>query len=156
VIHPQKYFSREPGEAIRVPDHPQVLAAGFERAAEETLGELELSVYLGQRSKSGTNDAAAAGWAGDELVVYRRGEELAVVWWTTWDTEEDAEEAYEAAKEVAPVGATARAERRGRSVLILLGLPPKLHRAVANEFYTFARAIKGRSAPPMLRPSLVY
>ena len=54
VLHPDKYFGREPGEAVAVVDHPALLAAGFERVAEDTLGELELSVYFGQREPSGT------------------------------------------------------------------------------------------------------
>ena len=65
--------------AIAAGDDDGVVAAGFERAADDTLGELELSVYLGQGLPSGTNDDAAAGWAGDELVVYTRAEERAVV-----------------------------------------------------------------------------
>jgi hypothetical protein len=40
--------------------------------------------------------------------------------------------------------------------LIVRGLPPRLHRAVRSEFHRFARGVKDRPAPPMLRPSLVY
>ena len=156
VIHPQKYFDREPPEAIEVPDHEEVLASGFERVERDTLGELELSVYLGQLNESGTDDEAAAGWAGDQLVVYRRGEELGVVWWTTWDTEKDAEEAHRAAREVAPSETPSFADRKGRSVLIVRGLPPKLHRSLRNQFASFARAIKAQPAPPTRRPSPVY
>ena len=134
----------------------RLLAAGFERAADDTLGELEISVYLGQRRESGTHEKAAEGWAGDQLVVYMRGKDLAVVWWTTWDTEDDAEEAYQAARAVAPKNSTARVERKGRSVLIVRGLPPKLHRAVRSDFSTFARGIKSQPAPPLLPPNPVY
>jgi hypothetical protein len=152
VLHPEKYFSREPAESVVVKDNPQVLAAGFERAEEDTLGELEISVYLGQRRKSGTDEQAAQGWAGDQLVVYVRGKDAAVVWWTTWDSDDDAVEAYRAARSVAPERSTARVERKGRSVLIVRGLPPKLHRPVRSDFATFARRIKSQPAPP-LRPS---
>ena len=153
VLHPEKYLAREPAETVAVRDTPQVLAAGFERVADDTLGELEIGVYL---SRNGTNDEAAAGWGGDQVVVYARNGETAVVWWTTWDTEEDAEEAFRAARRVSPEAATARVERRGRSVLIVRGLPPKLHRAVRSDFASFARGIKGQPAPPDTRPSLVY
>jgi hypothetical protein len=156
VLHPDKYFGREPGETISVIDTPAVTAAGFERAAEDTLGELELSVYLGQAKASGTNDAAAAGWAGDHLVVYARNGETAVVWWTTWDTDEEAAEAYRAARSVSPRRATARVERKGRSVLIIRGLPQKLHRPAQSDFNEFARRIKDEPPPPTLRPSLLY
>jgi hypothetical protein len=156
VLHPEKYFAREPGEEIEIPDNPALLAAGFERIEEDTLGELELSVYLGQTRPSATDDEAAAGWAGDLLVVYGRGDEAAVIWWTTWDTDADAEEAFRAARLVSPGRSTARVERKGRSVLIVRGLPPKLHRAVRGDFTSFARRIKAEPAPPELRPSLIY
>ena len=156
VLHPEKYFARERGEKIEIPDNDEVLAAGFERTEEDTLGELELSVYLGQGHPSGTDEVAAAGWAGDLLVVYTRGEEAAAVWWTTWDTDDDAEEAFRAARAVSPRSSTERVERKGRSVLIVRGLPPKLHRHVRGDFTSFARRIKAEPPPPELRPDLVY
>ena len=156
VLHPDKYFGREPGEAIEVADNPAFQAAGFEKAAEDTLGELELSVYLGQGSASGTDDAAAAGWAGDQLAVYTRNGDVAVVWWTTWDSEEDADEAYRAARSVSPAVASSRVERKGRSVLIIRGLPAKLHRRAQSDFNDFARRIKNEPPPPFVRPSLRY
>jgi len=156
VLHPEKYFARERAEAIDVPDNRQLRSAGFDRIEEDTLGELELSVYLGQLRKSGTDERAAEGWAGDRLVVYRRGDRSAVVWWTTWDTEDDADEAYRAARSVSPRSSMARVERKGRAVLIIRGLPGKLHRAVRSDFTAFARKIKGEPPPPELRPDLVY
>jgi len=156
VIHPEKYFAREPGERIEIPDNRALLAAGFDRIEEDTLGELELGVYLGQRQPSGTNEEAAAGWAGDHLLVYKRDEETAVIWWTSWDTDLDAQEAFAAARSVSPNDSSARVERKGRSVLIVRGLPHRLHRAVRSDFNSFARAIKDEPAPPELRPSLVY
>ena len=93
---------------------------------------------------------------GADLLADYRGGTVAVVWWTTWDTDVDAEEASRAAREVSPEAATARVERKGRSVLIIRGLPPKLHRAVRSDFASFARGIKGQPAPPDARPSLVY
>jgi len=156
VLHPDKYFAREPAEVIEISDNEAVLAAGFERVEEDTLGELELGVYLGQGRASGTNEEAAAGWAGDHLAVYGRGEETAVIWWTTWDTDTDAAEAFAAARSVSPKGSKARVERKGRSVLIVRGLPSKLHRQVRGDFASFARRIKNEPAPPDARPNLIY
>jgi hypothetical protein len=156
VLHPEKFFAREPGEEIEIPDNRQVLAAGFERIEEDTLGELELSVYLGQKRVSGTDEEAAAGWAGDRLAVYLRRKEAAVIWWTTWDTDADAEEAFRAARSATPRDSTARVERKGRSVLIVRGLPARLHRAVRSDFTSFARRIKDEPAPPDVRPDLIY
>lgn len=156
VLHPDKYFAREPGEAVSVPELSELAKAGFKRAEEDTLGELELSVYLGQGRPSGTDERAAEGWAGDQLVVYVRGDDAAAIWWTTWDTDADADEAYRAARSVAPKSSSARVERKGRAVLIVRGLPSKLHRAVRSEFSAFARRIKNEPAPPRLPANLVY
>jgi hypothetical protein len=156
VLHPEKYFAREPGEEIELLDNREVLAAGFQRIEEDTLGELELSVYLGQTRASGVDDEAAAGWAGDRLAVYTRGTEVAVIWWTTWDTDTDAEEAFRAARSGSPRDSTARVERKGRSVLIVRGLPAKLYRPVRRDFMSFARRIKEQLAPPDVRLDLIY
>ncbi len=113
-------------------------------------------MYLGQPLPSGTDDEAAAGWGGDSLAVYARGQDVAVIWWTTWDSDTEAEQAYGAARAVSPKNSKARVERKGRAVLIVRGLPAKLHRTVRNDFTSFARSIKSKPAPPDLRPSLIY
>jgi hypothetical protein len=156
VLHPEKYFAREPGERVQVSDTRGLLAAGFNRIEEDTLGELELGVYLGQDEPSGIDEQAAAGWAGDQLVVYQRGDESGVVWWTTWDSEADAQEAFAAARDVSPKDSGARTERKGRSVLIIRGIPHRLHRAVRSDFTAFARDVKDAPPPPDLPPNLVY
>lgn len=156
VLHPNKYFAREPAEAISVKDSAALLKAGFERIADDTLGELEIGVYLDQGDPSARAEAAAAGWAGDQVVVYERDAETAVVWWTTWDTEDEAIEAFQAARAVSPEAPTARVERKGRAMLIVRDLPQKLHRAVRGDFSSFARRVNGRPAPPELPPNLVY
>lgn len=154
ILHPEKFFAHEHGEPIEVPDNEDLLAAGFERAAEDTLGELELGVYLGQDRPSGTNDRAAQGWGGDRLVVYVRGSERVVVWWTTWDTEEDAKEAYQAARALSERRGEVRVERKDRSVLILHRIPLGLERSVKSDFFEFARRIKNLPPPPLLQPTL--
>jgi len=156
ILHPEKFFAREPGEEIEIPENKQVLAAGFKRIEEDTLGELELSVYLGQAGPSDTDDEAAAGWGGDRLAVYARGRRTAVIWWTTWDTDTDAKQAFRAARSVSHKGSRTRVERRGRSVLIVKGLPAKLQRAVWNDFIAFAGHVEGAPAPPDVRSDLRY
>jgi hypothetical protein len=148
VLHPEKFAASEPGELFEVSKVRALKQAGYERIVEDTLGELELAVYLGQDSPKGTNEAAAAGWAGDHLTVYRRAGKTAVIWWTTWDSEADAVEAYRAAQRVAPKKPSSMAERQGRAVLIVRDLPPRLQRAVRKAFATFARSVNGQRPPP--------
>lgn len=154
ILHPEKFFARERGEEIEIPDNENLLASGFVRAEEDTLGELELSVYLGQGKPSETDEEAAKGWAGDRLVVYSRQGQSAAVWWTTWDSELDAQEAYDAARAVPQGTVSVRVERRGRSVLILRGIPAKLERHLRSDFVEFARRTRNVPAPPLLQPAL--
>ncbi len=154
ILHPEKFFEAERGEVFEVPDIRAVEQAGYRRIAEDTLGELELAVYLGQDSPTGTNEAAAAGWDGDHLAVYRRADATAVVWWTAWDSEADAIEAYQAARRVALKKPSSLVEHRGRTVLIVRNLPPRLHRAVRKAFGSFVRDLQGRRTPRGTRESL--
>lgn len=141
VLHPEKFETGEAGESFEVSEIPAIQEAGYQRIAEDTLGELELSVYLGQGLETGTNEAAATGWAGDRLVVYRRANRTAVVWWTRWDSETDATEAYQAARRVAPKKSSSMVVQQGRSVLIVRDLPPRLHRPARKAFTPFARNV---------------
>ncbi len=154
VLHPEKFAAAESAEAFEVSPIRAVEQAGYQRIAEDTLGELELSVYLGQGSRTGTNEAAAAGWGGDHLVVYQRADATAIVWWTTWDSEADAIEVYRAAERVAPKRSSSLVERRGRAVLIVRDLPPRLHRAVRKAFASFARSLQGRRPARGIRDSV--
>ncbi|MEM1417134.1 MAG: hypothetical protein AAGH15_19710 [Myxococcota bacterium] len=120
VMHPEKYLAGEGFDAIALPALPSLDAAGWEEVAEDTLGELELGVFLGRRAgdvigRGAVDRGAAAGWSGDRLRIYRRGEAGAAVWLTSWD---DAREASEA--EAAVLGA--RTERQGRALVVLMGL----------------------------------
>lgn len=143
VLHPEKFETEERGESFEVSELRAIEKAGYARIAEDTLGELELSVYLGQGLPTATNETAATGWGGDHLAVYQRADETAVIWWTTWDSEADAVEAYRAARRVAARNSSSMVEREGRAVLIVRGVPPHLHRAVRRAFTTFARGIGG-------------
>ncbi len=91
---------------------------------EDTLGELELAVYLGQGRTSGVHAEAAAGWAGDRIRVYRGGPlGTAVVWLTLWDDEEEALEAEAAARRVGNGVEGHHVRREGRAVVILRRVP---------------------------------
>jgi len=156
VLHPEKFHAHEYGEAIDMPRSQALSRAGYERIEEDTIGELELSVYLGQDRPSGTNEAAAEGWGGDRIAVLKRNAQTAVVWWTTWDTERDAIEAAAAAGRVAPPGARSIVKRSGRAVLIVRNLPQGLHPAVRRAFARFARGIRDAPPPPEVsRPRLL-
>ncbi|MCA9581716.1 MAG: hypothetical protein KC416_07965, partial [Myxococcales bacterium] len=125
VLHPEKYDSFEVPTEFTMPPFSTLEAAGFEEVAEDTLGELEMSVYFGQPN-DGTDKVAAAGWNGDRLRVYRHPERgPAAVWYTDWDSEQDAQEAERAAKTIAKAATDPNEHevlRRGSRLLILRGL----------------------------------
>lgn len=148
VLHPEKFVDGEPAEVFEVADAPMLEAAGFERIAEDTLGELELSVYFGQGLPGGTDEAAASGWAGDDLAVYARGDETIAIWWTSWDSVDDAVRAHGAAERVSPPGQSSFTIRRGRAVLIVRDLPRRFHGDVRRSFEAFARGINASAPPP--------
>lgn len=87
VLHPGKYGADMP-TAVALPNVP-----GLAAAHSTTVGELVLLQLLRQ-SKVGRLDAslAAAGWDGDRVVVFDRGDEagVAVAWRSVWDRDEDA------------------------------------------------------------------
>ncbi len=148
VLHPEKYFAHELPDAITLPRFAELEAAGWEKVEEDTLGEVEMKVYLGQLEASGVAEAAAAGWSGDRLRVYRKegSEHAACVWFTSWDDEDEAQEAELAAKRIVASipedrRSEHRVERRGRALLIVRHLPPALHRSVSESFAEMAASL---------------
>ncbi len=161
VLHPEKFFSRELPDPIAIPELPELAAAGLESLDEDSLGELETSVYLGQLAPDGVDARAGAGWSGDRLRVYRprNGSPLgAVVWITTWDDENEAREAEVAAAAISvavppAVRPSYRVQRTGRAVLIIRNLEAELHPPVVRAFEAIARALPPAPAHGALSPA---
>jgi hypothetical protein len=124
VLHPERYLAHEEGEPITLPELPALAAAGFSPHDEDTLGELELSVWLAIGTSVDRDRAAAAGWGGDRLRVYADASgATCAVWWTTWDDEAEAGEAEAAARAVATHLPNVRLHRTGRALSILIDVP---------------------------------
>lgn len=124
VLHPDRYLAHEEGEAIEIPALPALEALGYAAHDEDTLGELELSVWLALGSGQDRDAAAGAGWGGDRLRVYRtEAGTTASVWWTLWDTEPDAVEAETAATRVTTTLPGVHLRRVGRALAITIAVP---------------------------------
>lgn len=138
VLHPEKYVAGEVGEVIVLPPLPSVESAGFAVLDEDTLGELEMSIFLG-RGTTDRDATAGAGWDGDRVRVYERGTESAAVWVSAWDTEADAIEVE------AAIAATPRAgehiRRSGRAILLTTGLDGALRTDVDATFDAWAATL---------------
>lgn len=151
VLHPEKFLRHERAVRIKMPRLNALHAAGFRKVHEDTIGELELGVYLGQKSASQVDDVAAAGWGGDRLRIYKRKKRRAVIWFTVWDTVQDAKEASLAAVRVSPERPSFLVERRGKAVLIVRNLPPKLLKSVQGSFRRFVNRLSATKAKSAAR-----
>ena len=144
VLHPERYIANEQPIEIELPALPALTDAGWAPHEEDTLGELEMSIYFGLGRSGDRDERAAEGWGGDWLRVYRNdGGDTAVVWFTVWDDENEAREAEAAARAVAAQMPGDRVEsqrvaRTGPALLIIRNLPPAQHAAVLAEFGRFA------------------
>jgi hypothetical protein len=144
VLHPERFVRRDAPERPRLAGAQSALGEGYELVHEDSLGELELSVYFGQASGDRAAKRAAHGWGGDRLYAYRgASDDAAIVWLTTWDDEREAVQAHEAAQRVVSAApARERAQhfvaRTGRAVLMLRHTPPELHGDVHARFVSWA------------------
>ncbi|MEK7467695.1 MAG: hypothetical protein AAB074_09810 [Planctomycetota bacterium] len=104
ILHPEKFIDGDWPQRVRLPDLAKSLGKGWELVDENTLGELNFQIMLGEfisRKKSPKTIAkSAAGWDGDRYAVYRKGEAVAMALFSTWDSEEDAQEFVKSAKRV--------------------------------------------------------
>ncbi len=91
VMHPEKYRIYELPIQVNVPSIP-----GWEKLAENVLGEAVMRTILREHIEAGTAAEASEGWGGDRYGYYRKGEDYLFVLNTFWDTEEDAAEFFEA------------------------------------------------------------
>jgi hypothetical protein len=103
VLHPEKFFAREPPRAVKIryaPPRGEVLTEGV-------LGEMFTRTFLAAGSEEDAPPAAAgsaapptvddveraaAGWGGDAYRSWDVGGKTLLVWRTEWDRAEDARE----------------------------------------------------------------
>lgn len=118
VIHPEKYFdARDRPVAITIGGTEGLERDGWTLAMEDTLGELDIRVMVGRDGDTFRAAGVAAGWGGDRMRAYVRGDQVAIVWLTTWDTPGDAVEFAEAMR---GRGADWTVDTRDRDVLVIV------------------------------------
>jgi hypothetical protein len=99
ILHPDKYLQREKPIAVVLPTKlAATMGPGWSVAAQDTLGELVLRIWLEQVLSTPDAAAGAAGWGGDRLVLlHGPGGEVDIGLITKWDTVGDTGEFAEAA-----------------------------------------------------------
>ena len=106
IIHPDAYQNAEMPIPVSVPANlPERLGTGWSIVAQDTLGELEIRVWLRAGGEAGdVARVAAEGWGGDRLaLIDGLGGASILVWITAWDTGADSGE-FEAAARNAIAG----------------------------------------------------
>lgn len=145
ILHFDKYDSREMPVKIVLPDISKLLGNGWKQIDADVNGEfgymLILSEYIGKKDAR----PAAAGWGGDQTVLYEsKTGQLLLTHLSQWDTEKDASEffsaytdrtlkRYPSAKQLGPKTENERTiqtpdgetliQLRGQTVLVIEGLP---------------------------------
>lgn len=174
VIHPEKYLAGE--RPVQVTASPLASLAPRTELRRDVLGELELRVLFASRMPDGDAERAAAGWAGDRMVVYGEADSdkpVVVIDLSAWDSEADAREAEAALRAViAHEGAAARpaaegavlpavveregeawsVERRGQKIVALFGAPVEARAALADEVWA-GFSVAALPDVPAARPS---
>lgn len=138
VLHVDKY-GIDPPVKVKLPPVETLTNNGYRLVKEDTLGELEMSVFLAPPGKD-RDEKAAAGWGGDRLHVYQAtGSEAPsaqgiVVWLTRWDTAQDAKEAALAAQRGSSLTST-----KDKAVLIVRNAPLATAEQIRKEVATSAK-----------------
>ncbi|MDW8284135.1 MAG: hypothetical protein RMK29_20715, partial [Myxococcales bacterium] len=163
ILHPEKYHSRE--QPVVVLPAPLTALAGWRELKRDVLGEVLFKIWFGSKLPEEAAERAAAGWGGDRLVAWAAPGSTdsaapglpIVINFSTWDSERDAREAERAARQVTASletggdtsGGSAVGHvvvRRGRNMLILLGIPASLQGRVVEEVFRTWRVV-----PPALQ-----
>ncbi len=95
ILHPAKWASHEVPVAVTIPASlPTRLGPGWTMPLTDTLGELQLRIWLEQVGKlpAAQAEAAAAGWGGDRIALVENGSTFGLAVITKWDTPADATE----------------------------------------------------------------
>ena len=86
ILHADKWASHEAPIAVTIPANlPARLGAGWTMPLTDTLGELQLQIWLAQVGKVSDAGQAAAGWGGDRVALVQKGSTFGVAIITRWD-----------------------------------------------------------------------
>ncbi|MBA3397804.1 MAG: hypothetical protein H0T89_34590 [Deltaproteobacteria bacterium] len=171
VMHPDRYLAGD--EPVQVVIDPLPVLRGYSRAHHTVWGELGFQLFLRSHGIDvATATTAAAGWGGDRTIVLardadRRPHQAVGVSRSEWDTEADALEAHEAAvkaldKGVGAVvehaltrtrwlgieGTLSWVERKGTSIVIVIGAPVWAATTLATDIWTQSRIVVKATASP--------
>jgi hypothetical protein len=122
ILHPEKYEAGESPVDVELPGNlASRLGSGWTLDGQDTLGELQLRIWLREGGVKGdVARIAAEGWGGDRTGLLAGAGGDAVVMVTEWDSTADAIEFAAAADQVVD-GVGGRSVRLGRGVALIVG-----------------------------------
>jgi hypothetical protein len=143
VLHPERYLNAR-DTPVDVQLSPTLLARdGFTLVMADTLGEVGVRTLARRFLPPQDAERIAAGWDGDRLAAFARGQDTVIVWLTAWDSEADASEFAGAFAVIQP---EATVQRRGARVFVMLGpAPPGLPDRIWHQ--PVSRAKRAQSSP---------
>jgi hypothetical protein len=133
ILHPDKYFAKE--QPIWLKAAPLSAFKGKKVAHEDTMGELQIKLWLMYVAGAKNAVDAAAGWGGDRLVAYDMGGDAPyqVVWLTQWDTDADAAEFAAAAKTAVDKLGAFMTPPKGNQVVLEFNVPADARQKIADD-----------------------
>lgn len=84
ILHPERYFAHEPPLSVSVIAPP---GEGFEKVLSDVWGEQSVRLLFEESSSRQKAAQDAAGWGGDRIAVFSRGEERILTWNLVLDDE---------------------------------------------------------------------
>jgi len=144
VLHPERYIDAR-DTPVDVELSSTLLGRdGYTLVMADTLGEVGVRTLARRYLPPQDAERIAAGWGGDRLAAFARGQDTVIVWLTAWDSDTDAVDFAGAFAVIQPEAAV---QRRGTRVLVLLGpAPPDLADRIWRQ--PSGRAKRAQSSPP--------
>ncbi|MCY3798262.1 MAG: hypothetical protein OXG84_10655 [Chloroflexi bacterium] len=94
IYHPERYLAGDAPISISLPDFSEIIGDGHRQVYDSAVGEFYLRQHLMTNLRRTHAEAAASGWGGDRLRIYKNSaaDELLWVWHLAWDGVKDASE----------------------------------------------------------------
>jgi hypothetical protein len=94
IYHPQRYLAGEAPIDVSLPDVSEIIGDGLRLVYNSAAGEFYLRQHLMTKLRPPRAAAAASGWGGDRLRIYKDSVtgELLWIWHLVWDGAADASE----------------------------------------------------------------
>lgn len=91
ILHPEKYYVKRE-DPVRIVPWSLIRQFGGNKILDETLGEFLVQRLLARTLSEKEAAQLAAGWTGDCLLAFQRGEDSILSWLTAWESPESAQQ----------------------------------------------------------------